>query len=73
MTSRGLQILQQAHRELFNKEPRVYTIHAGLECGMLARGWVEVRFVARKGQHCTRRFVLGSARYSRVSFGMRPF
>jgi di/tripeptidase len=49
MTSRGLQILQQAHRELFNKEPRVYTIHAGLECGMLTRGWLEVPLVALKG------------------------
>ena len=34
MTSRGLGILQKAYRDLFGKEPRVYTIHAGLECGM---------------------------------------
>ncbi len=37
--SKVLQLMQETYREEFHTEPRVITIHAGLECGIIGRNY----------------------------------
>jgi len=35
LKSPSLQTIIDVHKQLFNKDPRVYSVHAGLECGLI--------------------------------------
>lgn len=39
LNSRILDIMQETYKEEFNQEPRIITIHAGLECGIIGRNY----------------------------------
>jgi len=44
--SLGLKAVVAAHKKLFNLDPRVYSVHAGLECGWIQKRYPEMQCVS---------------------------
>lgn len=38
--------MTDAHKQLFGKDPRVYSVHAGLECGYLCKQYPKLHCVS---------------------------
>lgn len=46
VNSRILDVMKTIHQQEFNAEPRIITIHAGLECGIIGKNYPDVEMIS---------------------------